>query len=209
MTELSEYGNIPVSAQVLAEGLVGYNSPKDKISSLEREGNIIRIRNGLYVVSNRITNQNLSLELIANHLYGPSYISFESALSYHNLIPERVYVTRSASMGRGRSYETPLGKFTYTRVPEEYFSIGIQLVNREGRFSYLIASPEKALCDLILGTRRVRIQSARAMHNFLLDDMRIDIEFHENWDLSVIEECIETGRKRSELELLLTVLRHG
>ena len=206
MYNLKQYGTIPISPAILAESLSEYKSPKDKISSLEGSGQLIRIKNGLYVVSNKVTNKNLSLELIANQIQGPSYISFESALWYYGLIPERVYVTKSASMQRGKSYNTPLGRFEYIKVAEPYFAIGLQHILVENEYAFLIAKPEKALCDLIISTAGLRLQSVRAMREYLFEDIRIDTDSLSGWDLNIIEDCIKFGYKKTEMRLLYKFL---
>ena len=70
----------------------GYKSPRNKIANLETEGKLIRLKRGLYVVSPDESGKLLSTELIGNHIYGPSYISMESALRYYGLIPESVHI---------------------------------------------------------------------------------------------------------------------
>jgi len=70
----------------------------NKISELEKSGKIIRLKKGIYVVSPKESGKLLSMELIVNHLYGPSYVSMESALRYYGLIPESVYLMHSASL---------------------------------------------------------------------------------------------------------------
>lgn len=208
MTELRTYGSIPINLSTVNESVAEYRSPKDKISALEQQGILIRLKNGLYVVSNEITQENISLELIANQLYGPSYISFESALNYYGLIPERVYVTRSAILSRRRSYNTPLGTFDYIRVPEYYFSVGLQIIEVGTSYTFMIARPEKALCDLIIATRGLRIQSLRGMRSYLFEDLRLDTDEIVSWDLSIIEDCIIHGYKRNELRFLQKVLEN-
>ena len=78
------------------------------------------------MVSPNVHKQTLSKELIANHLYVPSYISFENALSFYKLIPERVYSIRSMTTKRGKTFSTPLGNFEYISTAADYFEIGIK-----------------------------------------------------------------------------------
>lgn len=209
MGDLKKYGVIPLQHSVVAEEMVEYGSPKDKISSLEKSGSLIRLKNGLYVVSKSISNQNLSLELIANRLHGPSYVSFESALWYWGVIPERVYITKSATLKRAKNYTTPLGLFEYIKVPDVYFSIGLQHVVKEDAYAFIIARPEKAICDLILSTAGLRIQSLKAMREYLYEDLRIDDELTQSWDLKIIHECALNGYKKTELGLLYKLLSNG
>mgnify|MGYP003523184722 CR=1 FL=1 len=71
-------------------------------------------------MSSRIQRQPLvdSFE-IATVIYGPSYISFESALSYHGWIPEAVRTTTCASVKRAKEFETPIGVFFFLHIPIE------------------------------------------------------------------------------------------
>ena len=206
MKELTKLGIIPIDFNVLATALKGYQSPKDKISLLENNGSIIRLKKGLYVVSSETSQQTLSRELVANHLYGPSYISLESALSFYRLIPERVYTVRSVTNKRAKRFSTPLGNFEYLTIPNDYYSIGIkqEIVNNE--YAYLIASPEKAICDIILCTKNLRIQSMKAMQVFLEEDLRINLSVVKTYNTDIIRNCIETGIKKTELTQLLKLL---
>jgi hypothetical protein len=206
MKELKSFGNIPVNYHVLASTLSGYRSPADRISLLEKNGNIIRIKKGLYVVSTEVSQQIISRELVANHLYGPSYVSLESALSYYGLIPEKVYAVRSVTPKRARRFSTVLGNFDYLTVPYAYYSVGIRQEIVNNQYAFLIATPEKAVCDMILATHNFRIQSVKAMQIFLEDDLRIDLSSIEVFNTDIVRECIQTGKKKSELTQLLKLI---
>jgi predicted transcriptional regulator of viral defense system len=203
------YSNIPMEISVLREAVSDYRAQNNRISNMERAGDLIRVRRGLYVADPRLSNQEISRELIANNLYGPSYVSFESALSYHRLIPERVNAVSSATIRRARSYTTPLGLFEFVTVPRDYFHIGIEQIIVENQYAFLMASPEKAICDLIITTSGLRFQSVKAAREYLLFDMRISIEDHENWDDDIFARCSEHSRKRREINFIRTVLQNG
>ena len=209
MSEQIPYSNIPMEISVAREAIGEYRSPNNRLSHMERAGDLIRLRRGLYVAHPRLSNQEISRELIANNMYGPSYVSCESALSYYSLIPERVNAVSSATIRRARNYSTPLGVFEYVTVPREYFHIGIEQVIIENQYAFLIASPEKALCDLVITTSGLRFQSARAAREYLLFDLRIDINERESWDTGIIQECAHHRRKRRELNFLWEVLYNG
>jgi predicted transcriptional regulator of viral defense system len=202
MQVLKEFGIIPVDFKAISSKLSQYRSQRDKVSNLNKSNLLIRLKKGLYVVSPDFTNQKISKELIANHLYGPSYISLETALSFYGMIPERVYATLSVTAKRKKRYDTPLGIFDYKTVPAKYFSIGIVQKIIQDSYAYLIAAPEKALCDIIVTRSGIRIQSLNAITEFLMEDLRIDIDVVEEWDLSIITECIKNGYKKKELEWL-------
>ncbi len=202
MQELKQFGIIPIDFKTISSKLTLYRSPGDKVSRLEKSGHLIRLKKGLYIISPDISNQSISKELIANHLYGPSYISLENALSFYGLIPERVYSTLSITSKRKKSYNTPLGDFEYITVPVKYFSIGISQDIVQNSYAYLIATPEKALCDLIVTKSGIRFQSLKAVKEYLVQDLRVDFDVIKKWDLTIIDECIKYGYKKVELRLL-------
>lgn len=209
MKPLENLGIIPIDFGILSTAIGDFKAPKDKIRKLEKEGKLIRLKKGLYVVSPEITNETLSKELIANHLLGPSYISLETALSYYGLIPERVYVTKSVTTKRTKKFTTPVGTYEYLSIPEDYFSIGIKNEIIDESYAFLIGAPEKVLCDLIFTTSKLRIQSEKAMWSYLTEDLRIDFSSTPFQNLKIIENCIEQGRKKRELIILYKVLKNG
>ena len=107
--------------QALLDCLQGYAHPRDKISDLLRKESIIRIKKGLYIFGDEYRNKPFSREILANLMYGPSYISLEYALQHYGLIPERVEAVTSVTTGRSRRFSTPVGLFTYRMIPLEAF----------------------------------------------------------------------------------------
>jgi len=206
--QLRDFGCIPINLSALAGLLDDYHSPRDKVSYMVKQGALVRLKRGLYCVSTQVTGQRLSNELISNHLYGPSYVSLETALAFYNLIPERVVATQSVITRRAKEFETPLGRFIYKTVPEGYYSLGVRQEHINARYVFLIATPEKALCDLILLRPNLRITSEKAMHAFLEENMRVDFQELTNPDLSIIDACIATNHKATELRWLRKVLEH-
>ncbi len=101
----------------LLEKLKAFASPKAKITILIETEYLIQLKRGLYIDSK---SENESLFEIANTLYGPSYFSFESALSYYGLIPEKVQIVMNASFKKNKikTYQTKLGSFHYYHVPD-------------------------------------------------------------------------------------------
>lgn len=207
MVDLSVFGSTPIDYATLVGLLEGYRSPKDKIAAMEKQQLLIRIKKGLFVVAPKNESATISLELMANHVYGPSYVSLESALSYHKLIPERVYRMRSVTTKRAKSYDTPFGLFEYRRVPSNYFSIGIEQHRTSEQTMFLMASPEKALCDMLVLTPGLRLQSVKAVEVYLFENLRVDLREHKHWNTQIIEACLEVGKKKVELSQLLKLLK--
>ena len=204
---LNQFGIIPIDTAALKAALDDYKSPKDKITTLEQSGLLIRLKRGLFVVAPMVHSQPLSKELIANHIYGPSYISLQTALSFYGLIPERVHTVCSMTTKRSSSFINPLGNFDYITVPAAYFAIGIRQEIVNNNYAYLIATPEKALCDMIVETKGLKLQSIKAMQNYLEEDLRIDLSVIEHYDIDIINQCIELGSKKRELTLLYKLLQ--
>lgn len=125
-----------------------YTNPDDFISRMVKAGELIRLKNGFFLIAEKITEMPVPYEQIANLLYGPSYISLEWALSFYGMIPEGVYVVTSVCIGKSTMFPTQVGSFFYVYLSHHRYAIGIdQKENAAGRF--LIATPEKALADLV------------------------------------------------------------
>ena len=203
MIELKKFNNIPLESSVLQDLMGNYKFPRNKVSALEKHGNIIRLKKGLYVVSEKISRKPVSRELIANHLYGPSYLSLETALSFYGMIPERVFTVRSMTTKKAKNFKIPFGNFDYTTVSTDYFSVGLRQEIIENQYVFLIATPTKAVCDMIIATPNLRLQSVKAMQNYLEEDLRIDFDVVKEFDKNIVIQCIEVGKKKIELLNLL------
>lgn len=114
--------------QILLDSLKQYGRPRDRITKLLRKEAIIRVKKGIYVFGPKYARQPFSREILANMIYGPSCISFDFALNYHGLIPERVEAVTSATSGRSRRFMTPVGLFIYRQIPKAAFPVGIDQV---------------------------------------------------------------------------------
>ena len=114
---------------------------------------IRRIRRRLYCLSDRYTHGRINPLELAQQIHGPSYISLETALSHHGWIPEAVQAVTSAAMGRSRTFNTPVGLFSFTRVPQRCFLSGVRRVAAEGGDAYFLAIPLKALADYVYAQR--------------------------------------------------------
>ena len=147
-------------------------SPDGRYGLVKRaiaKGDIIRIRRGLYVLSKRHQRNGIDLFELAQTIYGPSYISLESALSYHGWIPEGVQTTTSVSQNRSREFRTPLGVFSYSRMPKFNY-IGAERIS-SGRSLFLMADPAKALVDIVFVLKKDWKGAAA-----LLSSLRIESE---------------------------------
>lgn len=158
-----------------------YLNQNNKLSRDVKANKLYKIINGLYE-----TDPNTPGYLLAGSIYGPSYISFEYALSFYGLIPERVDVITSATFDKKKKkeYHTSFGVFTYRDVPKEVYAQEI-LLKIDQNYSYQIATPEKALCD--------KLYTLSPLHNYknldamLFQDLRIDEDEFNKLDAGKIE----------------------
>ncbi len=123
------------------------------------------------------------------------------------MIPERVFSTISLTTKRAKQFDTPLGNFSYIQTIAPYFAIGAvqELFNQ--KYAFLIASPEKALCDKMVFTRQLNLNSQKAVASYLGEDLRIDIELLRGLNCNIILQCIETGIKAVQLTHLYKFLK--
>lgn len=113
-----------------------------------KNGEIIRLKRGFYCLAKESRRRSLSTYAISQLLYGPSYVSIESALSYHGWVPEGVFMTTCVSITRSVTYKTPMGDFSYSCVPQKCLYEDVEYVaDDEG--AYFMAKPLKALCDYV------------------------------------------------------------
>lgn len=205
MEKLAQFGNIPIDASLLKSLFTTYAKPTNKIEALVKENSLIRLKRGLYVVSPKISGRLLSTELIANHIYGPSYLSMESALRYYGLIPESVYTMRSMTMKRSRQFQNKIGLFDYIQCNEDYYPIGVRQ-EQSGEATFLIASPEKALCDMITYTSNLRPRFIKAMEIYLEEDLRLDMEQLQHFDTEILRAIAKVSKKRDDINNLIKII---
>lgn len=178
-----------------------------KAKRLEQDGKIIRLKKGLYVTSPRTSRMELSPFLLANHIYGPSYVSMQTALRYYGLIPEAVYSVQSMTTGVARDYENAVGTFNYIHVPTRYYNIGVTMKESSGA-TFMIATLEKALCDLMVFTPNLNLRYQTSMRDYLEEDIRFDMDALLNFDLDIIKECTEVSRKKTMLNQLIKFIEN-
>ena len=204
--QLSEIGTIPVTTSIIESLYPELKSADKKVTWLEKQGIIIRLKRGLYVINPEYSGKTLSSELIANHLYAPSYISMSTALRYYGLIPEAVYVHQSMTVKHSRSFQTPVGSYDYKYISREAFSIGVRSMHK-GDYAFLIASPEKALCDLIANSSKVNLRYMKDVEIYLEQDIRMDMDEFYKMDETIFKDYIKVGKKADSISRLLKFMR--
>lgn len=178
----------------------------DKISNLVKSGELIRLKKGFYTFSKPYLTRPIDLISVANTLYTPSYVSFDYALSYYGMIPERVSEVTSATSKNEKLFDTPIGRFSYKKVPLKAYSLGVDWIYDDHEGGRFIATPEKALCDKIRYDRGIGTLTQSAMIEYLKYDLRLDIT--KPLDAELIEE-IATAYRSKNLKTLALVIEKG
>jgi hypothetical protein len=125
------------------------NSRYSKVKRWLKNGDLIHLRRGLYCLGEKLAgNRKPHPFAAAQRIYSPSYISLESALAYHQLIPEAVYAITSVTTKRKNEFDNPLGKFKYAHLPLENFYLDVELIS-ENNEQFFMAKPWKAIGDYI------------------------------------------------------------
>lgn len=179
----------------LMAALGEYANPRDKVTALLRRGVILRVKKGLYVFGDDYRRRPYSRELLANLIYGPSFVSLDYALAFHGLIPERVEAVTSVTPKRGRGFATPVGTFVYRQVPEAYYPLGMDRVER-GDVAFLLATAERALADKVREDRGHPLRTSGDAAAYLFGNLRLDKEAAIGLDADFLEELGEAGRSR-------------
>ena len=117
-----------------------------RLTEWQKKGYIKKIIKGYYLFSDIEMDQNV-LFLIANKIYKPSYISFESALSFYRLIPESIFAITSANSRNTYTFKTLYGEFIYKKIKPKLMFGYETLTNRNHLFN--IAEVEKSILDYL------------------------------------------------------------
>jgi len=163
--------------QALMAQMPGESHPRRKLQELKKKGYLIRLKKGFYVFSKEFINRDYSPQIVANLLYGPSYLSLEYALDYYQLIPERVENFTREITQKNKNFQTPIGNFTYQHLAVSLYPFCVHLEKTADARSFLIATPEKALMDIFTlkfdNSNSPVLADIRAA---LEEDLRIDMD---------------------------------
>lgn len=205
-TALRELSNQPLTHQLLAGLLKDYKRPNDKILSLKAGGLIEPVKKGLYIAGRSLGSERPESALLANHILGPSYVSMESALAHHGLIPEKVFGVTSMTTKASRKFQTNIGLFTYTNLPLPFYAFGLATVSLSKDQQVIMAIPEKALCDKIATTAGITLRSQSSARDYVFGNLRMEEDDLAKFDLNAMLSWLENAPKRESLEMLIKMI---
>jgi len=169
-----------------------------------RHGEIIRLREGLYCLARSFRRSEPHPFVLAAAIHGPSHVSLETALAYHGLIPEAVQQVASVTSRRSREFQTPMGLFTYRRVPSSAARAGVKAIGVEKNEWAFVATPIRAIADLIY-IRKVRWEEDGMA--FLTESMRMEKEDLVKLDMKTLEDILSGLRSRRTVVYLTHMRR--
>ena len=177
-----------------------YACPRVKLSREAKTGKYIRLKRDLYEV-----DRSTPRVALAQAIFGPSYVSFDYALSHYGMIPEYAYNVTCATFNKRKDkvFDTDFCSFYYTDVPDDVFSIGIECKDIDG-YSYYMATPEKALCDKLYTLSPV--PNTKELMRLLTEDLRIEESELRNLDSDNVFRYSEAYRT-TNIKKLCTLLR--
>ena len=177
-----------------------YSNPLDKIKRDVDNGILFRITRGVYE-----TDGHTDPFLLASSILSPSYLSFEWALSYYGLIPERVVAITSASLKvrKNKTFINKFGRFEFSDIPVNAFSEGLTYL-QSGDYIVKIATKEKAICDSLCKWRVVR--NIKDLKELLFEDKRIDEDDFSLCDFALMVRLAALYNK-TNLDLLIKLIR--
>ena len=170
-----------------------------RLSEWQEKDYIRKITKEYYIFSDLEINESV-LFLIANKIYTPSYISFEMAFSYYNLIPESVYGVTSASSKKTNYFKTDLAEFIYRSLKPELM-FGYKLVEYQGHY-FKIAELEKALLDYFYINSQLKTKNDFVEIRFNLE------EFNNRVDREKLKRYLKAFANKSLEERIYNLLKY-
>ena len=159
-----------------------------------RHGEVVRLKPGLFILAGDICGAQAHPFVVAAALHSPSHISLESALAYHGLIPEAVFGVVSVTSRRAREFKTPIGQFTFVRVPADNPMAGVRSVRIDNDAWAFVAGPIRTIADLIYIRKDVSWEDDGLA--FLTESLRIEEEDLCEISMDEIDEVVESIRSK-------------
>lgn len=189
-----------ITTSMLREKYSDYANPLDKIKRDADNGLLFRLNRGLYETDGGATPC-----FLASSILSPSYLSFDWALSYYGLIPEKVFSITSASLNvrKNKTFINKFGRYEYSDIPASVFSEGLTYLEN-GDYVVKIATKEKAICDSLSKWRVVN--SVKSLKELLFIDKRIDEEEFSTCDFKLMIR-LASLYKKTNLDMLIKLIR--
>ena len=204
--DIEVLADLPVQVEglLLKDRFSAYQNPTKKIFDLLKKQYLVSIKRGTYFNMKSKEWEALQMEVVANALYQPSYISAEWALQYYGLLLDRVYTVTSVTTRRSKQFSTPAGEFSYDHIPKKRYPVGYTLQSEKTQAGFFIARPEKALVDYVnLRAKDLQLSRKEDIPEFLENDLRLDLSAFLKMvrvkDLQEILPCYHRNSKEARI----------
>ena len=176
--------------------LRGYSQPKNKVSAWIKSGDLIRVKQGIYIFNPKLTDDFYSKELLASWMYGPSIISLHYALGWYSLIPEIVHDITSITTKRSKKFITPVGTFSYKHCSVKKFMVGVVSMEVLKYTNVLMATKEKAIADFLYHCTE-SLDDVQEMEEHILDNMRMNEDVLSEIDKVLLGKIADTYKNNN------------
>jgi len=167
------------------------------VSRFLKNREIVLLMRGLYVTTDFFEKNRADISYsfyLANILRKPSYVSSWAALQYYDLVTEVIHSITSVTLKVTREYRTRAGNFSYQSIDKRSFS---DFVLKKEKFEFFIATPSKALFDLLYfrtrGFRGVAIDRIKLM----IDELRIEFDDMDKEEQKKFHSMLKTFYERT------------
>jgi predicted transcriptional regulator of viral defense system len=186
----------PFDHALAMDRLKKYRAPRDRLARLCQQGKVVRVRQGLFVpVGAEAQEATVDPLVLSGLIFGPSYVSLETALARYGLLLERVTEVTCITSKRAKNFETPVGRFSYMPVNEQVFPLGLRLESAQGG-SFFLAEPEKALCDRI--AQVPGLTATRDVSMLLEQELRMEVdEIIRHFRLELVQQIAAAYRRKN------------
>ena len=169
------------------------------------KGEILRLKSGLFLLAEEFCKTHAHPFVIAGMLHSPSHVSLESSLSYHGLIPEALFQVSCVTSARSRSFKTPVGFFSFQRVPLNYPKAAVESLKIDKNSWAFVATPLRAIADLVYLRREVRWEIEGL--SFLTESMRIEIEDLRNMSYKGLDVLCKSFRNKRTIDYIKKLVK--
>jgi hypothetical protein len=176
---------------------------KGVIKRAVQEGYLIRIRRDFYLIKVSQNTPPVDSFELAPILFGPSYVSLESALQFHGWIPEAVPVITSVTVKKSKEFETSMGTFCYHHIPVSAFHMGVNQIHQNGSILF-IANPWKAVADLV----HIQDKHWDTLEAFSAD-MRVEMDKIYESDRKILEYLSKNYPNKKVRQTLKKLVKNG
>lgn len=173
-----------------------------------KRGELIKLKNGLYITKETYSkhiNTDGFLELIANKLRTPSYVSLEYALSNYGVITESVYTITSITLKTKRTFNNLTGQYIYKSIKKSLFN-GYKLEKFLSN-DYYIATKEKALFDYLYFKAQTLPEDISNLN--IAEELRLNLDSFTKKDFNNLSRYGTTSNSKKLISIINNIKQHA